>query len=1258
MRVIYRPSVFLALFIYLLASIFILGDQYEEIRFKHLTLDDGLSQSTVFCILQDEKGFLWFGTEDGMNKYDGKKIIQINPEPGNPNSLTYNYIGAIYEDSEGFIWIGTQGGGLDRYDPEVDNFTHFRSGSDPTSSLSDNFINVICQCQHGIILIGTNNGLNILDPQTGRFLCYQNDPDIPGTLSDNQVSSLLVDRNDTIWVGTYNGLNHFKHRDDLHDQYQNIAFKSDILSHKHVTTLYEDKNSTIWIGTETGLYHYNEKTEDFIQYQSDPYDPFSLSSNHIYSICEDRFSNIWIGTMNGLNLYDRVTQHFRRFYSDPSNPTSLINNSIRSLLEDRTGVFWVGTHSGLSRFDQEGKKFNHIHSKINDPNSLSSSDTYSIYLDKEGTFWIGTYGGGLNKYIPEQNKYIHYRHDPHDPYSLSNNYIRTVTEDHNGTLWIGTNGGGLNRFNPKQEKFFHYQANPTDPKSISSDQIRWIFEDSTHSLWIGTINGLNKYDRKNDNFLHFMHDPKKAESISNDFVYIIFEDKNRTLWIGTLEGLNRYDRETKTFYAYFSDPDNVNSLSSSEILAMYEDKSGRFWIGTGVGLNYFDRKNQKFTRYTVKEGLPNNVIYAIGEDNSGNLWISTNKGLSKFDPLSGTFRNFDVKDGLQSNEFNLGAVLVSPNGEMYFGGINGIVRFYPDEIKDNPFIPPVVITDVQVFNRSILVGMKENGWTVLEKTVPYSTEIKLSHKARLINIEFAALHYASPENNRYKYKMEGLEDAWYNIGEQHFASFTNIPPGNYAFRVIASNNDNLWNNEGTTLRIIIIPPFWKTLWFRGALLLSIFLLLFMIYKIRTRSIRERNIELEKHVRKRTLDLQKEIAERRRLEGKAKREAMRTALIYEASKKAISKLDLGELLHDIVNSICESFNYYGVIIFLLDEKKNRLNFKAASGVYAANIPRDISLSLGQGMVGQAALSGKVMVSGDVSKDPYFIRLEAEFTKSELSVPIKTMDKIIGVLDIQSDKLKAFDESDIAAMKTLSTQIAHAIENANLYEHAQKEIIERKKTEKTLLKREKQIKASLEEKEVLLKEIHHRVKNNMQIISSLLRLQTEKIKDKTMQNMFIESQNRIQSMALIHETLYKSKDLARIDFHDYLKRLTSSLSVLFQKNPEDIQINYNIKNVHLDINQAIPCGLLINELITNSLKHAFPDGGSGTVDVHMSKKPGGRFSLMIQDSGIGLPDGIDLNHNETLGMQLISGLISQLNGKIQLHREKGTKYTIEF
>ena len=341
---------------------------------------------------------------------------------------------------------------------------------------------------------------------------------------------------------------------------------------------------------------------------------------------------------------------------------------------------------------------------------------------------------------------------------------------------------------------------------------------------------------------------------------------------------------------------------------MYEDRAGRFWIGTGIGLNKFDRKSQKFTRFTVKDGLPNNVIYAIGEDNAGNLWISTNKGLSRFDPQSGLFRNFDVKDGLQSNEFSLGAIFVKKDGEMFFGGINGITSFYPQDINENPFSPPVVITDIQVFNRPITVGMKENGRTLLEKTIPYSTEIKLGHKARLINIEFAALHYASPENNRYKYKMEGLEDIWYDIGEQHFASFTNIPPGNYTFRVIASNNDNLWNNEGASLRIIIIPPFWKTIWFQGSVAFSILFIFLLVYKVRTRSIRERTSELEKHVRERTFDLQKEVSERRRLEGKAKREATRTALIYETGKKALSKLDLDELLHDIVSSICESFNY--------------------------------------------------------------------------------------------------------------------------------------------------------------------------------------------------------------------------------------------------------------------------------------------------------------------------------------------------------------
>lgn len=1246
------------LFLYILLSIVIFGDNFENIRFKHLTIDDGLSQSTVFCMLQDKKGFLWFGTEDGINKYDGKKIIQINPEPGNPNSLIYNYIGAIYEDSDGFLWIGTQGGGLDCYDPELDTFTHFRSGPDPTSSLSDDFINAICQCNHGKIWIGTNNGLNILDPKSGQFICFRNDPDIPGTLSDDQVSALLIDSNGMMWVGTHNGLDCFEHRDDLIDQYQNIEFKSDILSNKHVTTIFEDKKGTIWIGTENGLYSYDKKTEEFIRFQTDPYDPSSLSSDYIYSICEDRFSNIWIGTMNGLNLFDRIKQHFRRFFSDPSNPTTLINNTIRSILEDRTGVLWVGTHSGLSRFDQEGKKFKHIHAKINDPNSLSSSDTYSIYQDKDQTLWIGTYGGGLNKYIPDQNKYIHYRHDPHDPNSLSNDYIRTVAEDHTGTFWIGTYGGGLNRFNPKQEKFFNYRADPDDSKSISSDQIRWIYEDSTQTLWIATVNGLNKYDRKNDNFLHFKLDPEKSGSISNDFVYIIFEDKYNTLWIGTLEGLNRYYRETNTFFAYFSDHDDANSLSSSEILSMYEDKTGRFWIGTGVGLNNFDRENQKFTRYTIKDGLPNNVIYAIGEDNAGNLWISTNKGLSKFDPLSGSFRNFDAKVGLQSNEFSLGAVMVRSDGEMYFGGINGITSFYPQDINDNPFIPPVVITDIQVLNRSIQVGKSHDSHVTLKKTPPYSKEITLGYRARLINIEFAALHYASPENNRYKYKMEGLEDTWYDIGERNFASFTNIPPGEYNFKVIGSNNDGIWNNEGASLRIIIMPPFWKTLWFRGVIILSVFLLFFMIYKVRTHSIRERNIELEKHVRERTIDLQKEVAERCRLEEKAKREATRTALIYETGKKALSKLDLDELLNDIVSSIRESFNYYGVIILLINEKTGFLNFKSASGAYSGEIPKTLTVPLGEGMIGHAALSGKVMKSGDVSKDRYFLRKEGKNTVSELSVPIKTPSKIIGVLDIQSDKVNAFDESDIAAMETLCTQIANAIENARLYEHAQKEIIERKKAEKTLLESEKQIKASLEEKEVLLKEIHHRVKNNMQIISSLLRLQTEKIQDESLLNMFIESQHRIQSMALIHETLYRSKDLARIDFYNYLKRLISNLMLVYQKRSKDVRIDLDIKEVFLDINRAIPCGLLVNELITNSLKHAFPDGRTGIIAVNMFKRGGGQYSLTVQDSGVGIPAGIDLNYTETLGMQLITGLISQLNGKIELHREKGTKYTIEF
>ena len=575
-----------------------------------------------------------------------------------------------------------------------------------------------------------------------------------------------------------------------------------------------------------------------------------LSQSDVYCILQDSQGFIWIGTEDGLNRYDGYT--FKVYRYDPSKLHSLNQNTIMSLYEDSSGRLWIGTEDGLNMLDQKKEKF------------------------------------------------ICYRSSPRDSYSLSHNFIKVILEDSKGILWIGTYGGGLNKLVPSLNEgnpptFIHYQSKASDFHSLSNNYILSIHEDKFGAIWIGTEEGFNKFDREKDQFTRYKNDPHDHHSLSNNNIMSIYEDRLGVLWIGTVDGLNRFDPGKEQFIQYHTDPDDPHSLSDDRIISMYEDQSGVFWIATSGGLNKFDREKETFAHYTVKDGLPNDVIYAILEDNKGNLWLSTNKGISKFNPETKTFKNYDVKDGLQSNEFNARGFYKGRDGEMFFGGINGMNSFYPEGIRDNPYIPRVVITDFQIFNMSVPVGEGPEKRFILKKPITETKEIKLSYKDRILSFEFAALHYASPEKNQYAYIMEGLEKEWNYVGNRRFVSYTNLHPGDYTLRVKGSNNDGIWNEEGVSLKITITPPFWQTLWFRIMAALAIMAMIFSVYQVRTHAIRRRAHELEQRVEERTSEL-----------NAANKEIQR-----EAAKLAamISGMEEGVIFVDSQDRILEVNEYF-------------------------------------------------------------------------------------------------------------------------------------------------------------------------------------------------------------------------------------------------------------------------------------------------------------------------------------------------------------
>jgi PAS domain S-box-containing protein len=809
-----------AIFTLLLLSIAIyVHAQVRDIRFRLLDIDNGLSQNSGNCLIQDNTGFIWIGTEAGLNRYDGYNFTVYTYDRNDPNSISNSYILSICKDRSGLLWIGT-GKGLTTFDPKTETFTRFLHDPKNPGSISNNRILSICEDSYGFIWVGTELGLNKYDKKKNKFTGYYHYPGDKHSLSHNIVREVYEDNHKTLWIGTYGGgFNKYDRKKDRFFRYRNDPEDTLSISSNKVLTIFQDHEGVLWIGTEGGgLNKFNRENEAFFHYQYNIKDPGSISDDNINVIYESKSGELWIGTNDGgINLFDRDKNTFFHFKHNSGIPTSLINNRIESIAEDRTGGIWFGTRGGgINIYFKDMHRFTHYKADQNNPNSLSHNGVRPIYEDTAGIFWIGADGGGLNRFDREKGTFVHYKHNPHDPFSINDNRVFAICEDSTGILWIGTNGSGLNGFDRRYEIFAHYTHDPEDSFSISDNRIRDMLIDKDGDLWIGTNGGgLNKFDFRTDKFTRYQNIPGDTNSLSSDRIYCVYEDRASTIWVGTFAGgLNKFDKKTQKFTRYKNDTANVNSISKDFILAIYEDTEGMLWIGTvSGGLNKFDRSKNIFTRYSTKDGLPDDLIYDILEDSKGNLWMSTNRGLSKFNPKTGRFKNYDVKDGLQSNEFNTGTGFVSSSGEMLFGGVNGFNIFHPDSIKDNIHIPSLVITEFEIFNTPVPVGQMEDGRTILSKPLLNTRDITLSYKDNVFSFGFAALHFVYPERNQYAYKMEGLETKWNYVKGRRYATYTTLPPGKYVFSVKGSNNDGVWNEKGTAIKIRIIPPFWRTLWF-------------------------------------------------------------------------------------------------------------------------------------------------------------------------------------------------------------------------------------------------------------------------------------------------------------------------------------------------------------------------------------------------------------------------------------------------------------
>jgi ligand-binding sensor domain-containing protein/serine phosphatase RsbU (regulator of sigma subunit) len=841
----------LRLFLPLLAAAWLPGlasGSAATLDFERISLAQGLSQSIIEGAIQDRVGFLWFATEDGLNRYDGYRFAVLRNDADDPNSLSYNDLKCVVETRDGALWIGTFEGGLNRYDPRTGRFTRFRHDPGNPSSLAADSVRAILEDREGNLWIGTQGGgLDRLDRSSGRFEHHRPDPADPTALADGDIRVLHEDRAGTLWIGTAGGgLARWDPGRKIFVRYSANPSDPTALPHPWVQAIAEDRDGAFWIGTfGGGLVRFDRGTGRATRYPVDPRSPGALPDGKVTALVEDHEGALWVGTDGGgLARLDRERRRFDVFRNDPTNPHSLSTDRLFSLLEDRSRVLWIGTYGGgLDKLDLGTKKFVTVRRDPNDPRSLSHDIVWSVVEDPEGRIWVGTDSGGLNRIDRKTGEIRHYRHDPRDPTSLASDTVRYLYLDSLGNFWVATHGGGLDRFDPATGRFEHHRHDPADPGSIALDELRTVYEDRRGNLWVGTYGGgLDRLDRKSGRFFHLRHDPADPKSLPSDYLRVVFEDSRGELWVGTQGGgLAKFDRDRGTFTTYRTDPRDRTTIGSDFVFAVHESRRGDIWVATyGGGIALLDRKSGRFRRYTTRDGLPSNSVYGILEDDAGRLWMSTNAGLCRFEPATGSFHTFGARDGLQSDEFNGGSFFESRRGEMFFGGIHGFNSFFPSEIVLNAEPPPVVITDLQLFNRSVRPGEAISGPPLLARPIEYTDSIELAWGQDVVTFEFAALSFASPERNQYRYRLEGFSDEWIDArAGRRSATFTRLDPGNYVFAVQAANPDGAWNEKGVRLAVRVLPPFWATWWFRLLAIVAVLGSANLLWRRRTRAIRLR-----------------------------------------------------------------------------------------------------------------------------------------------------------------------------------------------------------------------------------------------------------------------------------------------------------------------------------------------------------------------------------------------------------------------------------
>lgn len=1066
-----------AICILLFLSLFSVSQEY---KFKEYGVNEGVSQGNINVSIQDSSGFMWFGTQDGLNRFDGYEFKVYKPDPDDKFSLRSSVIKALYETRDGKIWVGTAGGGLNVLDKSTGKFKYYINDESDLSSLSHDDVYAIFEDKDTVLWVGTlGGGLCKFDYKTEKFTRYQYNENDPYSLSDDKVRAVFEDHDGNLWVGLDGGgINKFDQKRGRFIRYMNDPQDPTSLSGNAVLCAMVDYDGTFWIGTWAGgISHFDPRTGKSKVYRPNPDDPNSISNDKTFDFWRTSDGKLWICTRDGLDVFNEKTETFTHYKHDPLIPTTISKNILISLYEDNSGVLWVGTEgAGLNATDIKRKRFHAIQKDINNPKSLNDNEVTGIFESSNKKLYISTFNGGVNIYDWDTEECEFLVHNPDNPNSICNNFIQAIEEDSKGNFWFGSNGGGLSKYIPSSKTFENFKEDKTNPKAIQNNVITSIEEDRYGLIWYGTWGaGIGCYSYETGAFKTYTIDKANMANV----VLYVMEDSEGVLWAGSFgHGLLRFDREKDKFIFYENDKENPKSISNNVVYTLLEDKTGDLWIGTGgSGIDRFNKKTGEFTNFNKKKnGLVNDMISGMRMDDSGNLWISTVRGMTKFNIAEQkSVKNFDIEDGLVSNDFTSNASFKAPNGNLFFGGGSGVTYFHPDSIVKNQIKPAVVLTDFKLFNES----QTPIHSTVLKSNIEVAKSIELSYKQDVISFEFSALHFVSPIKNSFKYKMEGFDEDWISTTyDRRFAKYTNLPGGEYVFRVIASNNDDVWNEEGVGLKIIVIPPYYQTVWFYVLVFIVVAGLFFQILKYQKKQARIKQENLQKKIDQAVDEVEeqkKEILKQNEELFKRQEEDKQRRWFNEGIAKfgdilRMNKDSLDKLANEVLNNLVRYVEAAQGGIYTLNDDDSSDQFLQLIASYAYNLDRlELKrIEIGETLVGNCFKEEKMKHITNFPDN--YLKLESALghtkPKDLLLVPLKMDDKVLGVLEISS--INALTSIKLELIEKLAESIASQLFTTRISLQTQRLLQQSQQQAEELRAQEEETRQNIEEMEATKEE----------------------------------------------------------------------------------------------------------------------------------------------------------------------------------------------